>query len=118
EQRGAVEKPSPAAFLALLESNRETAAGHSEYFLERAQMEWLPAAFPAGEDAAADGDARKALEALAALLEEKHQDGWLRAVLAAKPSGPLRTGIAALARSLRATNSGLPDAGRASAETA
>lgn len=118
EQRGAVEKPSPAAFLALLERNRETAAGHSEYFLERAQMEWLPAAFPAGEDAAADGDARKALEALAALLEEKHQDGWLRAVLAAKPSGPLRTGMAALARSLRATNSGLPDAGRASAETA
>uniref|UniRef100_Q02DA1 CHAT domain-containing protein n=1 Tax=Solibacter usitatus (strain Ellin6076) TaxID=234267 RepID=Q02DA1_SOLUE len=66
-----------------------------ENYLELAVTQWLPRTADCAE-------CRRALDALAVRLEERHGDRWLRDVLAAKPGAKLAAGLHALSEAVHA----------------
>src|SRR5260370_7318980 len=66
-----------------------------ESYLDVAVVEWLPRRWE-------DAKYERALVALATRFEKRHNDRWLRDVLAARRSERLVTGLAALSEAVRA----------------
>ena len=71
-----------------------------EEYLRAAVTDWLVRAFPADPSSPPDLPARRALDALARVLQERHGDAWLAELIPAVPDAELGRAIAALRRAV------------------
>lgn len=114
----------PEQYIAAAARGSPALAGEDEAYLRQALEYWLPAAFAAsrrGRAPATHRQALQALQALAARLQQRHGDPWLRAMLASgdQRAGPeFRTGVAELARAETANDAGEPGEAAAAAQAA
>jgi len=72
-----------------------------EEYLDVAVKEWLPAYY-----AGTNADSRRALDSVAALLEDRHGDPWLARMVALRPSQKLAEAAAALSEAVTANQDG------------
>jgi CHAT domain-containing protein/tetratricopeptide (TPR) repeat protein len=91
EKRTAAPLLSPAEFSAAIDANREDAIAvldrRAEQYLEIATQSWLPLAYgDSGSPPATSVEARRALEYLAEILKNRHDDTWLADFLQSPPS--------------------------------
>jgi CHAT domain-containing protein/cytochrome c-type biogenesis protein CcmH/NrfG len=90
EKRTAAPLLSPEAFSAAIGANHEDAAAlldqRTELYLETALQSWLPQVYGGSSSQATRGEARRALEYLAAILKDRHDDTWLVDFLQSPPS--------------------------------
>lgn len=80
-----------------------------EDYLHAATANWLPEAFPIDEKYAQRDsllDSKKALGILAGVTQEKHKDAWLLELLNSSSSPNFPIAVAALAKAIRASDSG------------
>lgn len=76
-----------------------------EEYLATATGDWLPQAF-SSERGAATSDFRGALEKLAVVARERHQDLWLSQMLSHPPNHRYAEALSTLARAIRASRKG------------
>lgn len=88
-----------------------------EEYLRRAEENWLPKAFP-GQGITPSNEARSALETLAKIANEQHQDTWLSDLLAHTSGAGFQKAIAAFALSVQHNVNGEYAQGRDSAQSA
>lgn len=96
----------PVAFVKEVDQGEDSESlvkRRSEDYLDIAVREWLPAA--ASDDAKASATT-KALERLAVILRDAHQDPWLSDLLTASPSKSFSRAILALAEASNANATG------------
>ncbi len=111
----------PRQFVEAAARGSPALTGQDEAYLRQALEQWLPAAFTASSTGRAQAANRQALQALAARLQQRHGDRWLRALLAFgdKRAGPaFGTGLAELARAEAANATGEPGEAAAAAQAA
>jgi CHAT domain-containing protein/tetratricopeptide (TPR) repeat protein len=90
EKRTAIPLLSPRAFSAAIDANHEDGVGlldqRTEQYLEAAIQSWLPQVYGESSSQATRGETRRALEYLAKILKDRHDDTWLVDFLQSPPS--------------------------------
>ena len=111
EKRSAAPLLTPKAFAEVIDSNHDAAIAlldkRAEQYLEAATQSWLLIGY--GEKRASDsrgGEARRALEYLAEILNRNHDDSWLSEFLRSSGTAAYGGGLRLLAESDRALRSG------------